>query len=130
MEILSISIDKAALRRLEGMQKRMKYKSRSKMLRNALLAMLEEYERVESLSGKIESVFVLTYRYADKNRVSDLLHEFEGDVETEVHHHHSGTCIDVLNINTDSAKTIDIYNTLKSNGHIYSVTYSIVSRKL
>lgn len=126
MEILSISIDKEALRRLEQVQKRLGYKSRSKMLRNAVLGMIQDYDKLESLTGNVESVFVLTYSESEKNHVSDILHRFEDTIETEVHHHHSGMCIDVLNINTKAQRTRDIFGALKGSKCIYSVTYSVV----
>ncbi len=128
LEILSISIDKAALRQLDGIQKRLGYKSRSKLLRNAVMGMLSDYESIDSLKGNVESVFVLTYGDSEKNRVSDLLHRFEGTIETETHHHHSGACIDVLNISTDAKRTIEILGALKKSKSIYSVTYSVIPK--
>jgi len=126
LEILSISIDKEALEQLEEVQKKLGYKSRSKMLRNAVLSMVQDYDKLDSLSGNVESVFVLTYADAEKNHVSDILHKFEDTIETEVHHHHSSTCIDVLSIHTNAKRTRDIFGTLKRSKCIYSVTYSVV----
>ena len=126
MEILSISIDKEALKQLEEVRKRLGYKSRSKMLRNSVLGMIQDYDKLESLTGSVESVFVLTYAESEKNNVSDLLHRFDDTIETEVHHHHSGTCIDVLNIHTSAKVTREIFSVLKRSKSIYSVTYSVV----
>ena len=93
MEILSISIDNEALKRLNEVQKMLGFKSRSKMLRNAILGMAKEYEVLETLKGKVESVFVMTYSDSKKNNVSDILHEFEDAIKTQLHQHNSGTCI-------------------------------------
>ncbi|MGD0728867.1 MAG: hypothetical protein ABR981_02220 [Candidatus Micrarchaeaceae archaeon] len=128
MEILSISIDDEALKQLKAVQKSLGFKSRSKMLRSAIFSMIKDYDALESLKGNTEIVFVLTYAEHEKNNVSDILHKFEDSIKTELHQHNSGTCIDVLNLNTDAKKVRDIFNTLKKNKAIYSVTYVIIRK--
>lgn len=126
MEILSISIDKEALEQLEQVQKRLGFKSRSKMLRNAVLSMLHDYEVLEALTGQVESIFIITYSEKERNNVSNVLHRYEDEVVTELHHHHPGTCIDVLIVHANAKKTRDIFGVLKRNKCIYSVNYSVI----
>ena len=128
MEILSISIDKEALKKLEEVQKRLGFKSRSKMLRSAILSMLKDYDALEALTGNAECVFVLTYKDSEKNNVSNILHKFEEIIETEMHHHHSGTCIDILNVSTTANNVRELFSALKRAKSIYSVTYSIIQK--
>ncbi len=127
LEILSISIDKNALQKLNAVQKKLGFKSRSKMLRSAILSLLKDYDALESLSGTVESVFVISYSESEKNHVSDMLHRFEGTIKTELHQHHSGTCIDILNLYTSAERTREFFSAAKKNKCIYSVTYSIIS---
>lgn len=129
MEILSISMDKADLKRLEDVQRKLGYKSRSKMLRSALQSLIEEYDTVNALKGNVESVFVLTYADTKKNKVSDMLHRFEDTIKSEMHHHHSGTCIDILDLETTAKVTKRFFSAVKANKAINSVAYSIVSEK-
>lgn len=129
MEILSISIDDETLERLNEIQKLLGFKSRSKMLRNAILGMAKEYEALDTLTGNVESVFILTYAEFKKNNVSDVLHRFEDAIKTELHQHNSGTCIDVLNINTDAKRMREMFGALKRNKSVYSVTYVIIKKQ-
>jgi metal-responsive CopG/Arc/MetJ family transcriptional regulator len=129
MEILSISIDRKDLRQLKEAQARLGFKSRSKMLRSAMLSLIHDYGKLESLKGEVESVFVLTYKEREKNKVSDLLHGFKDAVRTELHQHHSGTCVDVLGINTTAKKTRELFGTLRQSKCVHSITYSIISEK-
>ncbi len=126
MEILSISIDKEALKQLEEVQKKLGFKSRSKMLRSAVLSLLNDYQNLDALSGNVESIFVLTYNESEKNHVSDVLHKYEDTIKTEIHQHHSGTCIDILNLETNAGRTRDFFSTVKKNKCIYSVNYSVI----
>jgi metal-responsive CopG/Arc/MetJ family transcriptional regulator len=127
MEILSISMNREDLTRLGRLQKKLGFRSRSKMLRTAIMSLIGDYERLESLSGGVESFFVLTYDESEKNRVSDLLHGFKDAIKTELHQHNRGTCVDVLNIHTTAAKTRKLFGALKRSRKVYSVTYSIVN---
>jgi metal-responsive CopG/Arc/MetJ family transcriptional regulator len=126
LEILSISIGKDDLRQLEKAQKRLGFKSRSKMLRSAMLSLLNDYEKLDSLTGNVESVFVLTYNESEKNRVSDLLHGFKDAIATEMHHHHPDTCIDVLSIHTTAKKTRELFGLLKQSKCVHSVAYAVI----
>ena len=129
MEILSISMDRNELKRLEEIQKKLGFKSRSKMLRSALESLANEYDSVHSLKGNVESVFVLTYADTKKDNVSDVLHRFEDNIKSEMHHHHMGTCIDILNLETTAQVTKNFFGAVKSCKDINTVTYSIVSEK-
>ncbi len=126
MEILSISIDKKSLEELEEIQKKLGFKSRSKMLRTAVLSMLNDYERLDAMDGIVDSVFVLTYKEAEKNHVSDIIHKFEYIIKTELHQHYSGTCVDILNISADADMTRNFFGVMRRNKCIYSVVYSII----
>ena len=127
LEILSMSIDKDDLRQLEKVQRRLGFKSRSKMLRSAVLSLLNDYEKLDSLAGNVESVFVLAYSEAEKNHFSDLLHGFKDAIKTELHQHHPGTCVDVLGISTTAKKTRELFGVLKQSKCVHSITYSIIS---
>ncbi len=127
LEILSISIDKKSLGQIEQVQKRLGFKSRSKMLRTAILSMLSDYEGLEALKGNVECVFVITYKESEKNHVSDVLHKFEDTIRTELHQHRSGTCIDILDISTGAQRIREFYNILKKKKCIYSVTYTVIN---
>jgi CopG family transcriptional regulator, nickel-responsive regulator len=130
LDIISISIDKDTLQRLSEIQRNLGFRSRSKMLRNAVLSLVKDYEGLDSLTGHVESVFVLTYSESQKNKVSDAVHQFEDTIKTELHqHHHSGTCVDIINLDTSAQKTREFYNSVKRNKSIYSVTYALVHEK-
>lgn len=128
MEILSISIDDETLKQVKSIQKTLGFKSRSKMLRSAILSMLKDYEALGPLKGDVEAIFVLTYSDSRKNSVSDILHRFENAIKTELHQHNSGTCIDVLNINASASTVREIFAALKRDRSIYSVTYTIIRK--
>ena len=128
MEILSISMDSNALNRLNKMQRALGIKSRSKLLQNAVQSMLKEYEALDTLSGHVESIFVITYPEAERNHVSNILHRFKETVRTETHQHSKEICVDILDISADARMIREFFGALKRTKCIYSVTYSIIPR--
>jgi metal-responsive CopG/Arc/MetJ family transcriptional regulator len=128
MAILSISIDDETLERLNSIQRVLGFKSRSKLLRNAVLGALKEYETLESLTGNVQSVFVLTYKQREKSHVSDLLHKFEGSIQAELHQHSGGTCIDVLGVNASAEGTRKLFGALKKCKCVFAVNCTVVGR--
>lgn len=98
------------------------------MLRNAILGLMNDYEALDSLTGVIEIIFILTYPENEKNHVSDILHKFENAIKTELHQHNSGMCIDILNINTGANEVRDIFGILKRSKSVQSVNYTIIRK--
>ncbi|MDE1851153.1 MAG: ribbon-helix-helix protein, CopG family [Candidatus Micrarchaeota archaeon] len=129
MEIISISLDSETLKRVNEIQERLGFKSRSKMLRSAMQSLINDYGGMGSLGGEVESVFVVTYKENERNHVSDILHRFKDVVETEMHHHHAGKGIDVLNLDTSAARTKELFNELKRSKCVSSVTCSVISER-
>lgn len=128
MEIISISLDEEMLKELNAVQVKFGFKSRSKMLRNAVLGMVRDYQVLDALKGHVEAIFVITYKQAEKNHVSDVLHRFENMIRTELHQHNSGICVDVLNLGGQAQNVREFFGTVKRNKCIYSVTYSIINK--
>ena len=126
MEIISISLDKDTLDELDRIQGSLGFKSRSKLLRATISSLLNEYRIMESLKGHVDSVFVVTYKESEKHRVSDLLHDFEDCIKTNVHQHHVGICLEVLIICADAARIRELFGMLKKDKGVRSVSCSVL----
>ncbi len=126
MRILSISLDDESMRLINETQRKLGFRSRSRMLRTAITSMIKDYQTMDMLKGKVECVFVVTYRDAEKNKVTDIFEGYESAIETELHHHHAGMAIDVLNISADASKVRDFFGALKRSKAVKSVMYTTV----
>lgn len=126
MEIISISLDKDTLDELDEIQNNLGFKSRSKLLRATITSLMNEYKITSSLKGHIDSVFVLTYKEAEKHRVSDLLHKFEDMIKTVIHQHHVGICLEVLIVCADAEKIRELFSLLKRDKGVRSVSCSVL----
>jgi metal-responsive CopG/Arc/MetJ family transcriptional regulator len=126
LEIISISLDKETLTELEKTQKQLGFGSRSKLLRAAIGSLLNEYRLMENRRGHTDTVFTLTYREADKDRVSDVLHRFDDCIKTTLHQHHEGICLEILVVCADAARQRELFGLLKKGKGIRSVSCSVL----
>jgi metal-responsive CopG/Arc/MetJ family transcriptional regulator len=126
LENISISLDKETLEELDRIQESLGFKSRSKLLRATLSSLMNEYKLMEQLKGHIDSVFVMTYKSSEKNRVSDLTHGFEDCIRTSMHQHHEGICLEVLILCADAARIRELFSLLKKDKGVRSVSCSVL----
>lgn len=126
MEIISISLDKETLEELDRIQQSLGFKSRSKLLRATLSSLMNEYKLMEQLKGHTDSVFVVTYRESEKDRVSDITHDFEDCIKTVIHQHHVGICLEVLIVCAEAARIRELFSLLKKDKGVRSVNCSVL----
>ena len=126
MEIISVSIDKETLRDLNRAQKKLGFKSRSKLLRATVNSLLNEYSAFDGLSGHCDAVFTVTFDKHGGGRFDLVMKEFEDIIRTEVHQHHASTCLRVVIACGDARKVRDFFAALKNERAVKSVGYSIL----
>jgi metal-responsive CopG/Arc/MetJ family transcriptional regulator len=66
MEIISISLEKDELDRLNIIQNNLGFTSRSKMLRSTIESLLNEFQTIESITDNNEVVLIITYKENEK----------------------------------------------------------------
>ncbi|MEM0201104.1 MAG: hypothetical protein QXD23_01745 [Candidatus Micrarchaeaceae archaeon] len=128
MEILSISIDKKTMEKLTDTQNLLGFKSRSKLLRTAIMNIMDEYKELNTASGNIECIFVITYLEKERNHTLDIIHKFQNVIKTEIHHHSYGMGVEIIIINSDAKIAKDMFSTLKKNKCVYSVKYTLLGK--
>ncbi len=128
MEILSLSIDKKTLEKLNQTQSLLGFKSRSKLLRTAIMSVMDEYKELNTASGNIECIFVVTYLEKERNHSLDIIHKFQKVIKTEIHHHSYEMGVEIIIINSEAKQAKEMFSTLKKSKCIYSVKYSILGK--
>lgn len=129
MEILSISIDDETLDKLNKIQKELGFKSRSKLLRSAILNIVKDYETIDISDSSIECVFAITYSEKEKNHVSDILHKFKSIIKTEIHHHSYNKGVEIIIISGKSSVVKELFTILRKNKCVQSVNFLMLEKK-
>lgn len=126
MEIISISIDKEKLEELDSVQKKLGFRSRSRLLRATLDSLLNEYDALESRKGHCDAVFTVTHSSHGSDALGTLLTEFEDAIVTEIHQHHKNVCLRVLIACADAQRIRGLFSHLKKSKGVRSVQVSVL----
>lgn len=126
MEIISISLDKETVTNLDSIQKKLGFRSRSKLMRATIDSMLNEYRVMEELEGHCDAVLTVTYNYRRKDELGHLLAQFEDVIRTEMHQHHEGVHMRVLIICGEAERIRELFAALKSGKMVRSLSASLL----
>ena len=126
MEIISVSMDRETVGELDRMQKKLGFRSRSKLMRATIGSLLNEYKVMETLEGHCDAVFTVTYEYRKKDELGHLLAQFEDVIKTEMHQHHEGTHFRVLIICGQAKRIRELFSELKTGKMVRSLSVSLL----
>jgi len=119
-------MDKEQLMELDAIQKKLGFKSRSKLLRATIDSMLNEYDLLDSRRGHTDAVFTVTHSSHGTDSLSLLLLDFEDVIVTEIHQHHKSICLRVLITCGDAGRIKELFSHLKRKKGIRSVQISVL----
>ncbi|RLG19220.1 hypothetical protein DRN67_03300, partial [Candidatus Micrarchaeota archaeon] len=95
MEIISVSLEAEDVKKVREIMESLGIKSRSKLIRASLDSLVKEYEVLSELEGSQTVVFMISKKNG-KSDVSKIMHEFQGVIKTNIHHHSPKGCLDIL----------------------------------
>jgi metal-responsive CopG/Arc/MetJ family transcriptional regulator len=126
MEIISISLDQETVTKLNAIQKKLGFRSRSKLMRATIDSLLNEYKVMEELEGHCDAVFTVTYEYRKKDELGRLLSRFEDIVRTQIHQSHEGVHLRVLLICGQARRIRELFSELKAGNFVRSVNVNVL----
>ena len=126
MEIISMSLDRETVGELGKIQKKLGFRSRSKLMRATIGSLLNEYRVMEELEGHCDAVFTVTYEYRKKDELGHLLAQFEDIVRTQIHQSHAGVHLRVLIICGQAKRIRELFSELKTGKMVRSLSVSLL----
>jgi CopG family nickel-responsive transcriptional regulator len=129
MSIVSLSIPKTLLEKVDYYIKKQGFANRSEIIRQALRAYMSESRRLSELQGKITAIITIVYRReAKRSQITDVQHDFGPAVLTFLHTHiQEGYCIEIIVARGDAQVITALVQALKANEQISEVKVTILS---
>jgi len=128
MPIISLSIPKELLRKIDEYVENRGYYSRSEVFRDAVRSLIEESEYMSR--EKIAATIMITY---DKDNisvskvVSRLNHEFNDIVIESIHRHlGSGFCVDIFIAEGDRERVRELLSRVRGIHGVYHVKHMFI----
>ncbi|MFH1199833.1 MAG: CopG family ribbon-helix-helix protein [Candidatus Micrarchaeota archaeon] len=125
-KIVSVSMEPAALKTLDALCGKLGYRSRSKLVRMAVRALEAQYSQVESLRGRKTAVMVARHAKTQEARVADIAHEFHDIVTSTMHCQGDADCSEVIVVEGDASRIIELYTMLKARKGVKDVLVSVM----
>jgi CopG family transcriptional regulator, nickel-responsive regulator len=128
MSIISLSIPKTLLEKIDTYIQEQGYANRSEIVRQALRAYISEAKRLEELKGTITTTITIIYQKGHRTgQMSDSQHHYSNLVLTFLHTHiEEDTCIEVI-VAKGEAKTMkEFIKTLKNNRQVSEVKVTLL----
>jgi CopG family nickel-responsive transcriptional regulator len=132
MSIVSLSIPKNLLEKVDQYAKEQGFANRSEIIRQALRTYMSESRRLDELQGKITAIITIVYqREAKRSKITDLQHKFGPAVLTFLHTHiQEGYCIEIIVARADTQVIRALVQALKANEQISQAKVTILQTTL
>jgi len=129
MSIVSFSIPKTLLEKVDQYLKEQGFANRSEMIRQALRAYMSETRRLSEIQGIITAIITIVYRReAKRSQITDVQHDFGPVVLTFLHTHiQEGCCIEIIVARGVAQVITALVQALKANEQISEVKVAILS---
>jgi CopG family nickel-responsive transcriptional regulator len=128
MSIVSLSIPKNLLEKVDQYAKEQGFANRSEIIRQALRAYMSESRRLGELQGRITAIITIVYRReAKRNQITDVQHNFGPAVLTFLHTHiQEGYCVEIIVARGDAQVIQALVQALKANEQISEAKVTIL----
>jgi CopG family transcriptional regulator, nickel-responsive regulator len=128
MNIISFSIPKHLLEKIDDHIHTQGFANRSEIIRQALRDYLSENRNLDDLEGEITATIALVYkREAKRDQIIDLQHNFKASILTFLHTHvETGFCIEVIVVKGRAETVKALIQALKANKQISEVKATII----
>ena len=129
MSIISLSIPKNLLEKVDQYIKEQGFANRSEIIRQALRAYMSESLRLSELQGKITAIITIVYQQkAKRGQITDVQHNFAPIVLTFLHTHiEEGNCIEIIVARGEAQTITALIEALKVNEQISEVKVTILN---
>jgi CopG family transcriptional regulator, nickel-responsive regulator len=128
MSIVSISIPKPLLEKVDTYVKEQGYANRSEVVRQALRTYISEAKRLEEVKGNITATITIIYQKGHRTgQNSDSQHHFNNLVLTFLHTHiEEGYCIEVIVAKGEAQTMKNFINSLRTNKQVSEVKVTLL----
>lgn len=111
MVVISVSLNPEELREFDDMVKHFGYDSRSSAIRDAIYRFNSQHKM--DFKGHFDAVITLVYDAdAKQDQVHNIVHDYQGIIQTSLHNHREQRCFDVLIVSGEGTKIHDLVDSL------------------
>ncbi|HPR41930.1 MAG TPA: CopG family ribbon-helix-helix protein [Candidatus Methanofastidiosa archaeon] len=117
MTVVSVSLNDKILSELDMLQENMGFSGRSEVIRAGVRMLLEDYKSKRELTGDVSSVLLLIHEQKHEGVLSDIKHDNEGLIHTQIHTHViDDRCLEIFVLKGKGEDIREMVNNLQISG--------------
>jgi len=87
MLIVSVSLNEKLLEEIDNIRDEIGFSGRSEVIRASARMLIADNKEKEKMDGEINSILVLIHGQEVEDRVTEIKHDFEDIINTQIHSH-------------------------------------------
>jgi len=117
MTIISVSLNDGLLEEIDKLQKELGFSGRSEVIRAGARMLIADSKEKEKLEGRLNFVLLLIHAQKAEDVVTEIKHEFEDIISTQIHNHlREDKCLEVFILEGDAARIKELVRLFQATG--------------
>lgn len=119
MAVISVSLTDEILKEIDKLQKELGFSGRSEVMRAGARMLLADNREKEALEGRLNSVLLLIHAQKVEDTVTEVKHDFEDVISTQIHNHlREDKCLEVFILEGEAARIKQLVKLFKTSGRM------------
>jgi CopG family transcriptional regulator, nickel-responsive regulator len=105
MAIISISLSEQLLQEIDQLKDETGFSGRSDVIRASARLLISDNQDKKNLEGNINSILILIHKQESEDKVTEIKHDFEDIIETQIHNHlKEDKCLELFILEGDAKR--------------------------
>lgn len=116
MAIISVSLSEKLLQEIDALKNDVGFSGRSEVFRASTRLLIADNEEKNKLEGYINSILILIHPKKSEDKVTQIKHNFEDIINTQIHSHlQENQCLELFILEGDAGRMRELSRLLNSN---------------
>jgi CopG family nickel-responsive transcriptional regulator len=127
MVIVSVSINEKLLHDIDSIKNEMGFSGRSDVIRASARMLIADNREKSTMTGETDSVLTLIHSQEAEDKVSDIKHDYEDIINTQIHTHlKEHKCLEIFILDGDVQRMYQLAKTFQTSKKMDYVKLTVV----
>jgi len=127
MTIVSISLNEKLLQEIDHIKDEMGFSGRSEVIRASARMLIADNKEKDELNGEINSVLILIHHKKVEDKVTEIKHDFEDVISTQIHSHlREEKCLEIFILDGNAHRMNQFYKMFETSPKMEYVKLIVV----
>ncbi len=104
-KIISVSLSEKLLQEIDQLKEETGFSGRSDVIRASTRMLIADTQDKKNLEGNINSILILIHNQKSEDKVTEIKHDFEDIIETQIHSHlKEDKCLELFILEGDAIR--------------------------